>query len=266
MTDFLDIPNFMWLALAGGLLIGWLAAPLGVFVVWQRQAYFGETLAHSALLGISLGLMFNLNLTLAILAVSFLLVISLHFLRQNAHLATDTLLGILAHGSLALGLVVLSLQSAIQLDVMSYLFGDILSVQPLDLAWMLGLGGLISWFFIKNWHNLLNITLNRDLAQVEGVPVKKLQLQITLLLALLIAIAMKLIGILLITSLLILPAAAARRLAKTPEQMLGATFAIASLSVVFGLSLSYQADIPSGPAIVVSAMGIFILLLAKKSK
>jgi zinc transport system permease protein len=257
--------SFILYALGAGLLAVWLAAPLGVFVVWQRQAYFGETLAHSALLGIGLGLLLQWNLTLAMLITSFILVISLHFLRQNAQLASDTLLGILAHGSLALGLVVLSLQGNIQLDIMGYLFGDILSVQPQDLLIMLLAGLLVAGFFYRYWHDLLNLTLNSELAQVEGVAVKRLQLQMTLLLALVIALSMKIVGVLLITSLLILPAASARRLAKTPEQMLGYTFLLGSLSVITGLILSYYADLPSGPAIVVSATLIFLLLLFKRN-
>lgn len=260
------LPDFMLLALLGGVLIAWIAAPLGVFVVWQRQAYFGETLAHSALLGIGMGLMLDLNLTLAILATSFMLVLSLHHLRQSAQLASDTLLGILAHGSLALGLVVLSLQGNIQLDLMGYLFGDILSLHYDDLIWISLLGGVIAVFFKRYWHDLLNLTLSPELARVEGVNVKRLQLMMTLLLALVIALAMKIVGILLITSLLILPAAAARRLAHTPEQMLTYTFAIAGLSVFIGLFSSYHWDIPSGPAIVVSAMGLFLLLLLKPQK
>lgn len=266
MNEFLMIPDFMWLAVGGGLLIAWLAAPLGVFVVWQRQAYFGETLAHSALLGIGLGLLFNVNLTLAIVLTSIIIVFSLHHLRQSARLATDTLLGILAHGSLALGLVVISLQGNIQLDIMGYLFGDILSLGIEELLWMLLLATIIALFFYRNWNDLLNLTLNNDLAQVEGVPVKSLQLQMTLLLALVIAFAMKIIGILLITSLLILPAAAARRLAYTPEQMLGYTLLLASLSIISGLGVSYFWDIPSGPAIVVCAAALFLILLLKKQR
>lgn len=262
----MTLDPFMLYALSAGLLAAWLATPLGVFVVWQRQAYFGETLAHSALLGIGLGLILQIHLTLAILITSFIIVISLHHLRQSALLATDTLLGILAHGSLALGLVVISLQGNIQLDIMGYLFGDILSVHHEDLYWMIGLGMLLFVFFYRNWHDLLNLTLNTELAQVEGVKVKALQLQMTLLLALVIAVAMKIVGILLITSLLILPAATARRLANTPEQMLGYTFLTASFSVVTGLILSYYLDLPSGPAIVVSAMGLFLLLLLKPKK
>ncbi|WFE67801.1 iron chelate uptake ABC transporter family permease subunit [Thiomicrospira sp. R3] len=258
------IDHFMLLALAGGLLAAWLAAPLGVFVVWQRQAYFGETLAHSALLGIGLGLMLQLNLTLAIVITSFLIVFGLHSLQRNAQLASDTLLGILAHGALATGLVALSLQGNIQLDILGYLFGDILSIHPSDLIWMLVIGLLLIGFFSRHWHDLLNITLNSELAQVEGVEVKRLQLQMTLLLALVIAVAMKIVGVLLITSLLILPAASARRLARTPEQMLGYSFILATISVLIGLTLSYYADLPSGPAIVVSALGLFLLLLFKK--
>jgi zinc transport system permease protein len=262
MTD-LFLPDFMLLALLGGVLIAWLAAPLGVFVVWQRQAYFGETLAHSALLGIGLGLLLDLNLTLAILATSFMLVFSLHHLRQSTQLAADTLLGILAHGSLALGLVVLSLQGNIQLDLMGYLFGDILSLHEQDLIWIGLLSVVVAYFFKHYWHDLLNLTLNSELARVEGVAVKQLQLAMTLLLALVIALAMKIVGILLITSLLILPAAAARRLAHTPEQMLAYTFVTGAMSVLLGLLASYHWDIPSGPAIVVSATLIFVILRLK---
>lgn len=252
---------FIWLALAGGLLTAWIAAPLGLFVVWQRQAYFGETLAHSALLGVGLGLMLSINLSLAILITSFLLVISLHYLKRHTELANDTLLGILAHGSLASGLVVVALQTQVEIDIMSFLFGDILNLTPYDLMLMLVIASLVTWFFITQWHKLINLTLNAELAQVEGVAVSRLQLQMTLLLALVIAMSMKVVGILLITSLLILPAATARRWSSSPEQMLIYALLIASLAILLGLGLSWQIDVPTGPAIVVCALGLFLLTL-----
>ncbi|AEG30967.1 metal ABC transporter permease [Thiomicrospira cyclica] len=252
---------FIWLALLGGLLTAWIAAPLGLFVVWQRQAYFGETLAHSALLGVGIGLMLSINLSLAILMTSFLLVISLHFLRRHTQLANDTLLGILAHGSLASGLVLVALQAQVNIDIMSFLFGDILNLTLYDLLLMLGIAGLVTLFLTTQWHKLINLTLNTDLAQVEGVAVSRLQLQMTLLLALVIAMSMKVVGILLITSLLILPAATARRWAHSPEQMLVFAVILASLAILLGLGLSWYIDVPTGPAIVVCALGLFLLTL-----
>ncbi|SFR62842.1 zinc transport system permease protein [Thiomicrospira sp. ALE5] len=252
---------FIWLALAGGLLTAWIAAPLGLFVVWQRQAYFGETLAHSALLGVGIGLMLSINLSLAILITSFLLVFSLHLLKRHTQLTNDTLLGILAHGSLASGLVLVALQTGVNIDIMSFLFGDILNLAIYDLLFMALIAGLVTWFLTTQWRNLINLTLNADLAQVEGVAVSRLQLQMTLLLALVIAMSMKVVGILLITSLLILPAATARRWANSPEQMLVFAIILATIAIVLGLALSWYIDVPTGPAIVVCALGLFLLTL-----
>ena len=258
-------PSFMTLALIGGLGLALIAAPLGVFVVWQRQSYFGATLAHSALLGVSIGLFLETNLTLTVIVVSLLIAWAIFQLGHYKQLSSDTLLGILAHSSLAFGLIIISLQSHVQIDLMSYLFGDILSIQATDLGFIALIGVLIFIFYYRHWQDLLNITLNPELAHVEGVAVKKVQLQFILLLALMIALSMKIVGVLLVTSLLIIPAAAARRLASTPEKMLWISMVLATLSVLGGLLLSYFGDLPTGPAIVVMATFIFLVLLIKKA-
>lgn len=263
MTEFLS--NFMLLALLGGLGIALISAPLGVFVVWQRQSYFGATLAHSALLGVSVGLFLHTNLTLSVIVVSLLIAWGVFYLGQTRQLSADTLLGILAHSSLALGLVLISVQDDVQIDLMGYLFGDILSISPVDLGLIALVGVFILLFYLRHWQNLLNLTLNRELAQVEGVPVKWVQLQFVLLLALMIALSMKIVGVLLVTSLLIIPAAAARKLSATPEKMLLMSMVLGSVSVLLGLWASFRWDVPTGPAIVLVATLIFLALLTKKA-
>lgn len=256
--------GFLGLALLGGVGLALISAPLGVFVVWQRQSYFGATLAHSALLGVSIALLLQTNLSITIIVVSLLIAWGIYSLSHTKQLSSDTLLGILAHSSLALGLILISLQSSVQIDLMSYLFGDILSINPFDILLIAFIGLLIALFYKKHWNDLLNITLNAELAHVEGTQVKKVQLQFVLLLALMIALSMKIVGVLLITSLLIIPAAAARRLAHTPEQMLVWSVLLGIVSVLLGIGASYQWDIPTGPAIVMAATVLFLLLLSKK--
>ncbi|MBD3612137.1 MAG: metal ABC transporter permease [Hydrogenovibrio crunogenus] len=265
MTDwFLNPPLFIQLAFLGGILIALIAAPLGVFMVWQKQSYFGAALAHSALLGVSFGLLIELNLTLAVVLISLGVALGIHFLKEKTRLSSDTLLGILAHSTLAIGLIILSLQSHVQIDIFSYLFGDILSIDSMDLNFILLLGGLVSLFFWFHWHDLLNTTLNAELAQIEGIPTQKVQLYYVLLLALLIAVAMKIVGVLLITSLLIIPAAAARKFSNSPERMLTFSMVFGFISVLFGLLSSIFWDLPTGPSIVAIATVIFLVSLFKK--
>ncbi len=260
----LNPPMFLTMALIGGLLVATISSPLGVFMVWQKQSYFGATLAHSALLGVSLGLLLDINPTFAVIFISISIGFLLFFLDQKSLLSTDTLLGILAHSSLAFGLIILSLQPNMQVDLMSFLFGDILSINQLDLILLSSLLVIVLLFFAKFWNQLLNLTLNKELAAVDGINTKNIQLGYILLLSLLIALAIKIVGILLITSLLIIPAAAAHRLSKTPEQMLGFALFFGIISVIAGLFASLTLDTPTGPSIVMSATIIFLLTLLKK--
>ncbi len=260
----LDPPAFLIYALIGGLLIAALSAPLGVFMVWQRQSYFGATLAHSALLGVSLGFLLDTHLTFAVMLTSVVIAFAIFYLVEKTLLSADTLLGLMAHSSLAIGLVILSLQQNIQIDVMSYLVGDILSITSEEVWGIFVLGLIIALFFKHYWYDLLNITLNKNLAQVEGIACQKIQMGYTLLLALFIAFAMKMVGVLLITSLLIIPSAAAHKFSKTPSQMLWISAVIGLLSVIAGLLISLYWDIPTGPAIVLFATLMFLFSLTKK--
>ena len=249
--------DFLVRALLGGVAIAVVAGPLGAFVVWRRMAYFGAAMAHSALLGVALGLLLEVNITLAVMIVCIGLAVALVGIQRRRGLPEDTILGILAHGTLALGLVVIAFQDGLRFDLLSYLFGDILAVTRGDLAWIYGGGVVVLGVMAAIWRPLLSATVHEELAQVEGVAVAPVRLIFMILLAVVIAVGLKLVGLLLITSLLIIPAAAARGLAATPEQMaLGASL-IGGLAVIGGLYGSLAWDSPAGPSIVIAAMLLF---------
>lgn len=252
--------DFLLRALVGGLGIACIAGPFGSFVVWRRLAYFGDTLAHSALLGVALGFLAHINLTIATIFVCQILAMLL-FISQRGrkNLAGDTILGILAHGSLSLGLVVLSFMQGIRVDLTAYLFGDILSVSTSDLFLILGCGSFALLVLLKLWRPLLAITVHEDLARVEGIAVDRVNAIFLCLIALLVAIMMKIVGLLLVTALLIIPAATARRFAKSPETMAFFASIIGAIAVGAGLFASFWWDTPAGPSIVVAACLIFAL-------
>lgn len=251
--------DFIVRALLAGLCIAIVAGPLGAFVVWRRMSYFGDTLAHSSLLGIALGILLDINLQLAVISSSILFAVILILLQRNKTLSTDTLLGILAHSTLAFGMLILSLSSTVQINLVGYLFGDLLTIATVDLWWIAGCATMIAVLLTLYWNRLLAVTVHEELARVEGVPVDYLHAMMVLMVALLIAVSMKIIGVLLITSLLIIPPAAARRLAETPEQMALGASVVGMLAVCGGLLMSFYLDTPAGPSIVVAACAFFLL-------
>ena len=250
--------EFLWPAIIAGIGVAVMAGPLGAFVVWRRMAYFGDTLSHAALLGVALGIVFNTNLTVAVILCCILLAIALVALQQKRLIATDTLLGILAHSTLALGLVTISLLDGVRIDLMAYLFGDLLAVTLTDLIWIYGGALVVLALTFWLWQSLLAITIDEELAQAEGYPVPAIRLVLMLLIAIVIAVAMKIVGVLLITSLLIIPAATARRLAGSPEQMAMLGSLLGSVAVGLGVLASWQWNTPTGPSIVLAASGLFL--------
>ena len=260
------LDDFLLRALLGGWGVALVAGPFGSFVVWRRLAYFGDTLAHSALLGVALGFLLQIHLTLGIMVVCQLLAILLFFGQRQKQLASDTLLGIFSHGALSLGLVALAFMEDVRVDLFAYLFGDILAIGPADLGWIFGGGGLALAGLLCLWKPLLAITIHEDLARVEGVAVDRVNWAFLGLIALTVAVMMKVVGLLLVTSLLIIPAATARRFACTPEVMAILGSLIGCLAVAGGLYGSFTWDTPAGPSIVVAACALFLLgfLLPKR--
>jgi zinc transport system permease protein len=255
-----NIDDFLLRALIGGLGVALVAGPFGSFVVWRRLAYFGDTLAHSALLGVALGFILNVNLTVGIFVICQLLAALLFVSQFQRHLASDTMLGILAHGALSLGLVALAFMD-VRIDLVAYLFGDILAISNADLLWIFVAGGVALIGLISIWTPLLAITIHEDLARVEGIAVDRVNWVFLGLIALTVAVMMKVVGMLLVTALLIIPAATARRFAGNPEMMAVLSVIFGCLSVCLGLFGSFRYDTPSGPTIVVAACLLFIVSL-----
>ncbi|MBB3452872.1 zinc transport system permease protein [Rhizobium sp. BK313] len=253
--------DFFLRAVVAGVGLALTTGPLGCFIIWRRMAYFGDTISHSALLGVALSLLFQLNLTLSVFAVAAAVSILLLFLQRRQALSADALLGILSHATLAIGLVIVAFMSWVRIDLIAFLFGDILAVSRSDIALIWGGGILVLAAIAWLWRPLLASTVNPELAEAEGLQPERAKLFFMLLMAVVIAIAMKIVGILLITALLIIPAATARRFAATPEMMAVFASLIGAIAVVGGLFGSLRYDTPSGPSIVVAALILFIISL-----
>lgn len=253
--------DFFWRALLAGIGITLIAAPLGCMIVWRRMAYFGDTISHAALMGVAFGFLIDIGPTSGVFAAALLVALALLVFIRLSRIAPDTILGILSHATLSIGLVVLASMTWVQIDLLGYLFGDVLAVSRADLA-IIWLGGPVllavtAWI----WRDLLALTVNEDLAAAEGVARTRTEALFMILIAFTIAVAMKIVGILLITAMLIIPAATARRFAMTPEGMVVITAFVGALSVFLGLYGSLQYDTASGPSIVVAAFSLFLLSL-----
>ncbi|MFS1502088.1 zinc ABC transporter permease subunit ZnuB [Vibrio lentus] len=258
--------EFLLPSILAGLGIALIAGPLGSFVVWRKMAYFGDTLAHASLMGLALGFLFNINLYLALLICCLMLAVLLVTLQKQKLVATDTLLGILAHSALSLGLVAVSFLDNVRVDLMSYLFGDLLAVSPTDLVFIYAGAAVIGLVLAIFWRPLLSTTVNEDLAAVDGINIDLMRLILMLLVGIVIAVGMKFVGALIMTSLLIIPAATARKFANTPEQMAFLASVIGSIAVFGGLSLSWFYDTPAGPSVVISAAAMFMLSQMVKTR
>ncbi|MDF1633915.1 metal ABC transporter permease [Mycoplana sp. MJR14] len=255
------LDDFFIRALLAGVGLALTTGPLGCFVIWRRMAYFGDTMAHSALLGVALSLLFHLNLTLSVFAVAAIVSLALLLLQKRGSLSTDALLGILSHATLATGLVLVSFMTWVRIDLVGFLFGDILAVTEADVSLVWGGGILVLLAMVYLWRPLIASTVNPELAAAEGLEPERARLAFMLLMAVVIAIAMKIVGILLITSLLIIPAATARRFSASPEVMAVMASLLGAVAVTGGLFGSLKFDTPSGPSIVVAALMIFLASL-----
>ena len=252
------LDDFFIRAVVGGTGVALLAGPLGCFIVWRRLAYFGDTLSHSALLGVAMALLLNMNITLTVFVISVAVSMLLILLQRRASLSSDALLGLLAHATLAVGLVVLAFMTWVRVDLMGFLFGDILAISVKDIAIIWG-GGLIVLALVSFiWKPLLASTVSYEIAVAEGLRPDLANFLFMVLMAGVIAISMKIVGVLLITALLIIPAATARRFSGNPEIMAVMASILGAASVWLGLEGSLKWDTPAGPSIVVAALAFFI--------
>jgi zinc transport system permease protein len=257
---------FLLRALAAGVGLAVVSAPLGCFLVWQRMAFFGETVAQASLIGVALALALQLDVTATVIACSIAVALLLVALRRQSVVPVDTLLSLLAHSSLAIGVLATALVKGRSIDLMGFLFGDILSVTRDDLIWIAACGIIVLVVLGRLWHPLLSLAVNEELAAAEGVSREAVRALFVVLLAVVIAMAMKIVGVLLTVAFLIIPAAAARPLATTPEGMAVLAAGIGALGVVGGLTLSMAADTPGGPSIVTVLALLAAAILASSAR
>ncbi|MCF6273219.1 MAG: metal ABC transporter permease [Rhodobacteraceae bacterium] len=258
------IDPFLLKAALAGLLVALVAAPLGCLVVWRRMAYFGDATGHAALLGVALAMSFSMPPVVGVVVVASAMALAVAFTTRGGGFADDTILGVFSHAALAIGLVAAALLPDVRLNLINTLLGDILTVSTSEILLIaLGGAGILAVLAIF-WRGLLNATLSPELMVAEGGSLMRDKLVFTLSLALFVALAMKLVGVLLITAMLILPAAAAAPLARSPERMVAYAALIGCLSVVGGLWMSWEADTPAGPSIIVMAAVIFALTAMRR--
>ena len=249
---------FIIRGILAGIAVALISGLVGCFVVWRRMSYYGESIAHSSLLGVGLGILMGIGINLGVIFTCLLSGILFLWLQQSKVLSSDTLLGVLAHLTLSVGVIVISM-NRVKIDIHSFLFGDILTVTQNDL-WGMYLAVLVVVIIIcLNWSSLLLVTIDEDLAKAEGVNPLFINLLLTSILTIVVAVSIQIIGLLLITSMLIIPAAASRRLVNSPETMAVVATVIGILSVIIGIFLSVEIDAPSGPSIVVVSASLFFL-------
>jgi len=251
------LDDFLIRAALAGLGVALAAAPLGCFVVWRRMAYFGEATAHAAILGVALSLSLSLPLLPSVLGAALIMASAVTALTGRGY-AMDTVLGVMAHTALATGLVAVALLGDIRLDLMGFLFGDILAVGKGDLAVIWGGAALVLALTIWRWPALLTATLSPDLARASGIDPRREEFGLTLALAVVVAVAIKVVGVLLIAALLVIPAAAARPLTRTPEAMAIVAALLGGASALGGLWAAFILDTPTGPSIVCVAAILFV--------
>jgi zinc transport system permease protein len=252
------LDDFLIRALLAGSAVALAAGPLGCLVVWRRMSYFGDTIAHGALPGVALGIALGFNPILGVLGVAVIVAMLVLLFRRGRRLPNDAVLGMLSHSALSIGLIGLAFMSAVRVDLTALLFGDILAVSWPEVWATFAGAAIVLALLAAAWRPLVAATVDEDLARAEGVPVGALSVFFMLLVAAVVALAMKIVGVLLVTALVVIPAVTARRLARSPEQMALIAPVFGIVAVASGLALSLFADTPSGPSIVVAAFALFL--------
>ena len=250
---------FVIRALIAGIGIALIAGCVGCFVVWRQMAYFSESFAHSSILGLALGLLYGFNVNILMLIIGTIIVFLLVWLQQTRILPIDTLLGIVAHASLSIGMIVLSI-SNIRYDLHSFLFGDILTVNSLDLLWIYSSFAVVVVILSIYWGSLILFSIDESFAQAEGVNTALMKFILLMLIAIVVSVSIRVVGILLIASMLLIPTAAARQIVRSPRSMMAVAGILGIVATVAGILASMHFDVPSGPSIIASATAIFIVI------
>lgn len=251
---------FMQRALLAALLLAPLCALLGVFVTARRLAFFSDTISHGALAGVALGFWWGMtDPTLPMVGFSLLVAVVVLWLKENTELLTDTILAVLLSGSVSFGIILLSLLKGYRGEIQRYLFGDILAIGTTEVQWAVVLFVVIGGGVLLNLSSLALLTASEEVAHVCGVPVRRLNYVFVLTLTIVVAMSIRLLGIILVTSLLVIPPAAARALSRNFRQQIVLSILVGLAGGFGGVMLSYQLDAPCGPTIVLTCIAMLIM-------
>ena len=254
---------YMQRAMVTALLLGPLCGLIGVFVTARRMAFFSDTISHAALAGIAVGFWLGFaDPTLPMVAVSLGVAALMLWLKEKTDLLTDTIMALLLSGSVAFGIVVISLLKGFRGELHRYLFGDILSVGPQEVWLAFAVSAVVAASVVVRLDALTLLTASEDLAHVSGIPVRRLNYAFVLVLTVVVALSIRLLGIILVTSLLVIPPAAARNIARNLRQQLVLAVLAGALGGGGGVALSYRFDLPCGPTIVLTSVALFLATLA----
>lgn len=249
--------GFMQRALLAGVIVAVVCPLIGVFLVLRRLALIADTLAHVALAGVALGLFAGAPPLAGALVVAVAGGVGIETLRTHGHLAGDAALAVFLSGGLAVAIVLLSLARGFTVDLFGYLFGSITTVGPADLRVMGGLGAVTAAVVLRLYKDFFAVTLDEDVARTSGMPVGRLNLLLTVLTALVVVLSMRVVGILLVSALLVVPALAAMRVATSFGGTVVAAVVFALAAVVLGLVAAFYLNVAAGGAIVLVALGLF---------
>ena len=260
MADWLD--EYLWRSIAAGLIMVSIAAPMGCLMVWQRLAFLSDTLGHAAVLGVGVGLMLQLVPIVGVLAVALLIVFSLSRVSNFNTALSETTLAIISHTGLAGGIILVGLLPARSVNLEAILFGDLLATSRTDLLELLATTLVLAVLLVRHWREFVALSVSREIAQAEGIAVRRVQFLMYAMIALLVAVMMKVMGVLLIAAMLVIPTSSARLFSSSPEQMVAISALYGLGALGGGIASSYHFDWQTGPAIVVSATALLLVSLA----
>lgn len=264
MAELLQLP-FMQRALLAGLMLGLLLSQLGVFVTLRRMAFFSDGIAHAALAGAAVGLLTRSDPLLAALLFSALLAALIFFLERKSRLPVDSIIGILFTSGMALGVVLISLRPGYQPELIGYLFGNILAIRAGDLLLIAALGALILAFLLLRRRQLTLLALDREMACMAGIRPEVYDLLLYVALACALVLGLRVLGIVLVSAILIIPVSTARLFCRSFKALNRWTVALAEITMLAGLLLSYFLDLPTGAVIVLTGSAVFFLTFLFRS-
>ncbi len=260
------LDDFLIRSLLAGTLMVLVAAPMGCLMVWQRLAFLADTLGHASVLGIALALVMAVQPVFGVLLVIGVIMVILRLSTGDRPVAlSESMLAIVSHTGLAAGILLLGASGFGNISLEALMFGDLLATTKADLFFIAVTVVVLLLILWRHWHDFVAVSVSAEIAQAEGIAVKRVQLILYLMIALLIAVMMKIMGVLLIGAMLVIPVNAARKFSHSPEQMMWLSLLFGALSLYFGVFFSWQFDWQTGPAIVVvAASWLMLAIVAKK--